>query len=157
MDLKETANLLMSIKTTYKKWFDGNKEEFARTVECWHDILGNEPYEMAKGAFEEFSRNSVYPPTPADIYKPYKEYLEQGKADKREAINIYYRAISNYPCYEDTAETQQEYMRIIGEKPTPEKAIRFERDLISYVRDRELYDEYIPPLIEYMKGVKKIE
>lgn len=155
MDLKETANLLMLVKTTYRKWFDGSKEEFAKTVECWHDILGDEPYEMAKKAFDEFSRDSVYPPTPADVYRPYKEYLEQKKADKRELINIYYRAISNYPCYEDTAEVKREYMRIVGDSPV--KAIRFEKKLIEFVQDAELSDEHIPPLIDYLKGVKQIE
>lgn len=155
MDLRETANFLLIVKATYRKWFDGSKEEFAKTVECWHDILGDEPYEMAKNAFDEFSRDSVYPPTPADIYKPYKEYLEGKKEKNKRLREIYYRTISYFPCYKDTPEMQNEWMRItqndIG------KAERFERVLISYVHECETMG--VEPLTfeEYMKGVKQIE
>lgn len=155
MDLRETANLLMLIKTTYRKWFDGSKEEFARTVTSWHDILGDEPYEMAKKAFDEFSRTSVYPPTPADIYKPYKEYLENVKEITKQLHNIYDRTIENYPCYKDTMEVRNEWARITGRKV--ENAERFERQLIDYVRGCEKQSIDPMPFEEYMKGAKQIE
>lgn len=156
MDKKETAKLLMTIKTSYKRFFDGGKEEFIQMVEIWQEMLEDEPYEMAKQALVDFSRVSPFPPTIADIYRPYKDMLAKREVDKRESINIYYRAIANYPCYKDTADAQKEFMRILG-NPDPEKAEKFERDLIKFVREREMSEEYIPPLIEYMKGVKAIE
>lgn len=155
MDLRETANLLMLVKATYRKWFDGSKEEFARTVTSWHDILCDEPYEMAKNAFDEFSRDSVYPPTPADIYKPYKEYLEEKKEKNKRLREIYYRTIAYYPCYTDTPEMQNEWMRITGNDIS--KAERFERQLIGFVKDNETKGIDPKPFEEYMKGVKQIE
>ena len=155
MDLKETANFLMLVKTTYRKWFDGSKEEFARTVECWHDILSDEPYEMAKKAFDEFSRTSVYPPTPADIYKPYKEYLEGRHERNKQLRKLYYDTISYYPCYVDTPEMQNEWMRIC--QNDIRKAERFERMLIEYVKSCEMNGIDPKPFKEYMKGVEHIE
>ena len=155
MDLRETTNLLMLIKTTYRKWFDGGKEEFARTVECWHDILNDEPYEMAKKAFDEFSRSSVYPPTPADIYKPYKEFLAEMEEKKKTLHQIYDRTIQNYPCYKDTMFARNEWARITGKDVS--KAERFERQLINYVRSCEMQRIDPMPFEEYMKGVKAIE
>lgn len=157
MDKKETAKLLMAIKTSYKRWFDGSREEFAQTVEIWQKSLADEPYEMAEQALIDFSRESQYPPTISDIYRPYKEYKEKCEADKKETIDIYFRAISNYPCYKDTPDAQREYMRIIGKNPTPDKGMKFERDLIDFVRQHERERKEVPPFIEYMKGVKAIE
>lgn len=153
----ETAEIMVKAKDSFQKWRDISKVEFAQMIVTWHELLEDMPYEMAKQAMSEYIRENNYPPTVADIYRPYKEYKGQTKADKRESINIYYRAISNYPCYEDTADTKREYMRILGDNPTPEKAMKFERDLIAFVRDHEVSEEYIPPLIEYLKGVKQIE
>lgn len=155
MDLRETTNFLLIVKATYRKWFDGSKEEFAKTVECWHDILGDEPYEMAKNAFDEFSRDSVYPPTPADIYKPYKEYLEGKKEKNKQLRKLYYDTISEYPCYKDTPEMQNEWMRIcqndIG------KAEQFKQMLVDYVKDHDRKKIDPIPFEEYMKGAKQIE
>ena len=155
MDLRETTNFLLIVKATYRKWFDGSKEEFAKTVECWHDSLGDEPYEMAKNAFDEFSRDSVYPPTPADIYKPYKEYLEGKKEKNKQLRKLYYDTISEYPCYKDTPEMQNEWMRIcqndIG------KAEQFKQMLVDYVKDHDRKKIDPIPFEEYMKGVKQIE
>ena len=155
MDLRETTNFLLIVKATYRKWFDGSKEEFAKTVECWHDILGDEPYEMAKNAFDEFSRDSVYPPTPADIYKPYREYLESKKEKNKTLREIYYNTIDHYPCYSDTREIQNEWMRITGNDIG--KAEQFKTQLIEYVRGCEMQGIDPIPFEEFMKGVKQIE
>lgn len=157
MTLKEVAQICATIRKATFAWRNESEKDFAETINVWFECLKDEPFDMAMKAATEYIRENNYPPTVADVYRPYKEYKEQTKADKRESINIYYRAISNYPCYEDTADTKREYMRILGDNPTPEKAMKFERDLIAFVRDHEVSEEYIPPLIEYLKGVKQIE
>jgi hypothetical protein len=157
MTKAETAEIMVKAKDSFQKWRDISKVEFAQMIVTWHELLEDMPYEMAKQAMSEYIRENNYPPTVADIYRPYKEYKDQLKADKREAINIYYRAIANYPCYEDTPEIQSEYMRIIGKTPDPDKARRFETRLIAFVRKHEESKEPIPPLIKYLKGVKQIE
>lgn len=155
MELKETAQLLMSIKTTYNRWFDGDKEEFGKLIEFWHKALRDVPYEVAQKALVDFSKESQYPPTIADIYKPYKEYLEEQKQLKREYNNIYYTAISFYPCYQDTPELKNEWNRLCGNNIP--KANRLMNKIIDFVREQELADEYIPPILEWMKGLEKIE
>lgn len=157
MTLKEVAQICATIRKATYAWRNESEKDFKETVKVWYECLKDMPFDMAMKSTTAYLRDKNYPPTVADVYKPYKEYLEQKKLFKRELINIYYRAISNYPCYEDTQEAQQEYMRILGDNPSPEKAIRFERDLIDYVRDLEMNDDYTPPLIEYLKGVKQIE
>lgn len=155
MELKETAQLLMSIKTTYNRWFDGDKEEFGKLIEFWHKALRDVPYEVAQKALVDFSKESQYPPTIADIYKPYKEYLEEQKQLKREYNNIYYTAISFYPCYQDTPELKNEWNRLCGNNIP--KANKLQNKIVNFVRERELADEYIPPILEWMKGLEKIE
>lgn len=157
MTLKETATICAMIRKATFAWRNETEADFAETISIWHECLGDEPYEMARKAAAEYIRENNYPPTVADVYKPYKEYKEQRESDKKETINIYYRAIANYPCYEDTPDAQREYMRIIGKNPTPDKGMKFERDLIDFVRQHERERKEVPPFIEYMKGVKAIE
>lgn len=157
MTLKETAMICAMIRKATFAWRNESESEFSETISIWHECLGNEPYEMARKAAAEYIRENNYPPTVADVYKPYKDHIEQMKVDRREATNIYYRAISNYPCYEDTAEAKTEFVRIVGEIPNPDKARKFESQLINFVREREINRQPIPPLIEYLKGVKPIE
>lgn len=156
MTKAETAEIMVKAKDSFQKWRDISKVEFAQMIVTWHELLEDMPYEMAKQTMSDYIRENNYPPTVADIYRPYKEYKEQVKTDRKEAIEIYYRAIAYYPCYKDTPDAQREFIRIMG-NPTPRKAEKFERDLIKFVREREMSEEYIPPLIEYMKGVKAIE
>ena len=155
MELKETAQLLMSIKTSYKRWFDGSKEEFSQMVETWYEALKDEPYEMAKGALVTFSRNSQYPPTIADIYRPYKEYLEQQKVLRREYNEVYLSAIAFYPCYQDSREERIEFDRITENSVT--KARILARQIEAFVREKETGRGEMPTLINYLKGLKKIE
>lgn len=155
MDKKQTAQLLMTIKTMYKRWFDGSKEEFALMIEFWHEALKDMPYEMAKKALVDFSKNSQYPPTIADIYKYQKDYLEEQKALRIEYNNIYYTAIAYYPCYEDTPEVRNEFDRITGKSVS--KATRLSNTIHDYVRGCEMNEEYIPPILEWLKGMKEID
>lgn len=155
MNVKETAQLLMSIKTTYKRWFDGSKEEFSRMVESWHEALKDEPYEMAKRALVEFSRESQYPPTIADIYKPYKECLEQQEVLKREYNNIYYAAIANYPAYKDSREERIEFDRIT--KNSVGKAAKLSNMIVSFVREHEKGRCEFPTLEEWLKGIDSFD
>ena len=157
MTLKEVAQICATIRKATFAWRNESEKDFAETINVWFECLKDEPFDMAMKAATEYIRENNYPPTVADVYRPYKEYKDQLKADKREAINIYYRAIANYPCYEDTPEIQSEYMRIIGKTPDPDKARRFETRLIAFVRKHEESKEPIPPLIKYLKGVKQIE
>ena len=157
MELKETARLCIEIRQATHAWAKESDDSFEQIVRLWHECLKNEPYEMAKKALVDYLVKNTFPPTIADIYRPYLEQTDREKVDKKETIDIYFRAISNYPCYKDTPDTQKEYMRIIGKKPTPDKGLKFERDLVAFVREHELKKMDVPPLIEYMKGVKAIE
>jgi len=155
MTLKETAMICGMIRKATFAWRNESENEFAETISIWHECLKDEPYEMARQAVAEYIRANNYPPTVADVYRPYKEYLENVKEITKQLHNIYDRTIQNYPCYKDTMEVRNEWARITGRKV--ENAERFERQLIDYVRGCEKQSIDPMPFEEYMKGVKQIE
>lgn len=155
MTIKETAMICSMIRKATFAWRNESENEFAETISIWHECLKDEPYEMARQAVAEYIRANNYPPTVADVYRPYKEYLDSKKEKNKTLREIYYRTISYFPCYKDTPEMQNEWMRItqndIG------KAERFARVLISYVHECETMGVDPMTFEEYMKGVKRIE
>lgn len=155
MTLKETAQICVKIRKTTFAWRNENENEFSKTIEAWYECLKDMPYEMAMKATNDYLQSNTYPPTVADIYKPYKEHLEEQKRLRVEYNNIYLTAISNYPCYEDTAEIRKEFQRIT--KNSISNAAAFSNTVISFVRGREKSGEEIPPLIEWMKGIDELE
>jgi len=155
MEIKETAELCLSIRQATHAWAKESDDAFEQIVRVWHDCLKDVPFDMAKKALNEYLVNNTYPPTIADIYKPYKEYLENRKEKNKQLREIYYRTIAYYPCYTDTPEIQNEWMRITGNDI--EVALRFERWLIDFVRQSEISNADFKPFEEFMKGVKQIE
>lgn len=155
MNKKEVAQLCTMIRKTTNAWRNESDDEFFETVNIWYGMLKDEPYEIAQQALNDYLRRNTYPPTVADIYKPYKEKLEKQDELRREYNNTYYTAISFYPCYEDTAEVRREFDRITGNSVS--KAGRLQTKISEYVRGQELADEYIPPIIEWLKGIEEIE
>lgn len=155
MTLQETGELCLFIRRTTHAWAKEDNESFKAVVKDWHYCLKDVPYEMAKkSAIEHIAKNN-YQPTIADVSKGYREYLEEQKQLKREYNNIYYTAISFYPCYQDTPELKQEWNRLCGNNIP--KANKLQNKIVNFVRERELADEYIPPILEWMKGLEKIE
>lgn len=155
MTLKEVAQICVLIRKTTFAWKNETDDEFENVIKIWHELLKDVPFDMAMKATTDYLKDSSYPPTVADIYKPYKEYLEEQKQLKREYNNIYYTAISFYPCYQDTPELKNEWNRLCGNNIP--KANRLMNKIIDFVREQELADEYIPPILEWMKGLEKIE
>ena len=155
MTLKEVAQICVMIRKTTFAWKNEKDDDFEEIVNAWYDCLKEEPFEMAKKAVTDYVRENNYPPTVADVYKPYKEWLENQKVLRIEYNNIYSTAISHYPCYEDTKEVRAEFDRITGKSVS--KATRFTSILIDYVRGCEMAEEYIPPILEWMKGVREID
>lgn len=155
MEIKQTAMLCIKIRQATHAWSRESNEAFQQIVQLWHDCLKEMPYEMADKALSDYLRNNTYPPTIADIYKPYKEYLESKKEKNKTLREIYYNTIDHYPCYADTREIQNEWMRITGNDIG--KAEQFKAQLVEYVRGCEM--QGIDPIQfeEYMKGVKQIE
>lgn len=155
MTLKEVAQICVMIRKTTFAWKNETEDDFVDIVNAWYECLKDVPYEMAKKAVTDYVCKNNYPPTVADIYKPYKEHLEEQKRLRVEYNNIYLTAISNYPCYEDTAEIRKEFQRIT--KNSISNAAAFSNTVISFVRGREKSGEEIPPLIEWMKGIDEFE
>ena len=155
MTLKEVAQICATIRKTTFAWRNENDKEFMETIKIWHECLKDVPFDMAMKATTEYLKDNSYPPTIADIYKPYKEYLEEKKEKNKRLREIYYRTIAYYPCYTDTPEMQNEWMRITGNDIG--KAEQFKAQLIEYVIGCEM--QWIDPIPfeEYMKGVKQIE
>jgi len=155
MILKETAMICGMIRKATFAWRNESENEFAETISIWHECLKDEPYEMARQAVAEYIRVNNYPPTVADVYRPYKEYLESKKEKNKRLREIYYNTIDHYPCYADTREIQNEWMRITGNDIG--KAEQFKTQLVEYVRGCEM--QGIDPIQfeKYMKGVKQIE
>lgn len=155
MTLQETGELCLFIRRTTHAWAKEDSESFMSIVRDWHDCLKDVPYDMAKKSAVEYISENSFQPTIADVRKCYREYLEQQKQLRQEYNNIYSAAISHYPCYEDTKEVRAEFDRITGKSVS--KATRFSSILIDYVRGCEMAEEYIPPILDWMKGVKEID
>lgn len=155
MTLKETAQICVMIRKTTFAWKNETDDEFEEVVKLWHECLKEVPFEMAKKATMVYLQNNQYPPTVADIYRPYKEWQENQKVLRVEYNNIYLSAISNYPGYEDTAELRREFDRLAGNNLG--KARKLQAMISEYVKDQELADEYIPPIIEWIKGIDSID
>ena len=155
MDMQEIANLIMEAKTSVNQWRNMDKNEFAAMVTFWHKCLKDVPFDFAENVLVDFLSVNQYPPTIADIKKPWLDHLESKKEKNKQLREIYYRTIAYYPCYTDTPEMQNEWMRITGNDIG--KAERFERQLIGFVKDNEMQGIDPKPFEEYMKGVKQIE
>lgn len=155
MTKQETAELMVKAKDVFQKWKDIEKEEFARMILTWHEYLADVPNEIAKKAMADYVKENSYPPTIADIYKPYNEQKEQQKALLFEYNNIYYSAIAHYPGYKDSEAERKEFDRITGYNRT--KATRLSNKLIDYVRSCELAGKEMPTLEEWLKGVDSID
>ena len=155
MTFKETAKLCATIRKATFAWRNESDAEFMETIKIWHECLKEEPFDMAMKATMEYLTANNYPPTIADIYKPYKEYLEERHERNRRLREIYYDTIHHYPCNEDTPEMQNEWMRICGNDIS--KAERFRQMLVEYVKDHDRKRIDPMPFEEYMKGVKAIE
>lgn len=155
MTLKEVAQICTTIRKATFAWRNESDQDFMETINVWYECLKDVPFDMAMKAATEYICENNYPPTVADIYKPYKEYLEEKKEKNKHLREIYYRTIAYYPCYTDTPEMQNEWMRITGNDI--DKAERFERQLIGFVKDHEMHGIDPKPFEEYMKGVKQIE
>ena len=155
MTLKEVATLCSTIRKTTFAWRNETPEDFDETIKVWHEYLEDEPFDIAMKAAKDFIRENSKPPAIADIYLPYKESIENKREKNKRLRKLYYDTISEYPCYKDTPEMQNEWMRICGNDIS--KAERFERQLIEYVRSCEMQRIDPMPFEEYMKGVKAIE
>ena len=155
MTLKETAQICVIIRKATNAWRNESAEDFRETVNVWYGCLKDMPYEMAQKTLQEYLQVNTYPPTVADIYRPYKQYLDEQKELRKEFNNIYLTAISYYPCYQDTAEVRKEFQRIT--KNSISKAAAFSTRVLSFVQGREKSGEEIPPLIEWLKGIEEIE
>lgn len=155
MTLKETARICATIRNATFAWRNQNEAEFTETIKVWYECLKDEPFEMGMNAAIEYIRQNSYPPTVADVYKPYKEYKENQKALRIEYNQIYRNAISYYPCYQDSPEERAEFDRITGNNVG--KATRLSNMLTAYVREKEKEKGCMPTLINWLKGVEKIE
>lgn len=155
MTKKEVAQICVMIRKTTHAWKNETDDDFEQIVCMWFECLKDVPYEMAQRSLREYLQTNTYPPTVADIYKPYKEYLEEQKQLKREYNNIYYSAISFYPCYMDSPEERAEFDRITGKSVS--NATRLSNMITAYVRQKEEEKGCMPTLINWLKGVKKFE
>ena len=155
MKPEETAEIMVRAKDSFQKWKDIDKYEFAEMIKTWHECLEDIPYEFARKSMMDYIKGNQYPPTVYDIRKPWNEYQEEKRERNKQLRKLYYDTISEYPCYKDTLEMQNEWMRICQNDIS--KAERFERQLIKYVRSCEMQRIDTMPFEEYMKGVKQIE
>lgn len=155
MTLKEVAQICTTIRKATFAWRNESEQDFMETINVWYECLKDVPFDMAMKAATGYICENNYPPTVADIYKPYKEYLESKKEKNKTLREIYYNTIDHYPCYKDTREIQNEWMRITGNDIG--KAEQFKTQLIEYVRGCEMQGIDPIPFEEYMKGVKQIE
>lgn len=155
MTKKEVAKICVNIRKATNAWRNETADDFEETIGVWYECLKDMPYDMAEKALVDYLKRNTYPPAVADIYKPYKEYLEQQKAMRLEYNNIYYTAIAHYPCYKDSPEEREEFDRITGRSLS--RATKLSNKLIDYVRSCELSDEYIPPLEEWLKEIDSID
>lgn len=155
MTKKEVAQICVMIRKATNAWRNESPDDFEETINVWYECLKAEPFEMAQKALNDYLRENQYPPTVSDIYKPYKEWLERQAELKREYNNVYYNAIAYYPCYQDTREERAEFDRITGK--SVRNARTLSRQIEVFVRDREESQSCFPTLIDYLKGVKKIE
>lgn len=155
MNKKEVAKICTMIRKATNAWRNESDDEFFETVGIWYECLKAEPYEMAQQALNDYLRSNQYPPTVADIYKPYKEYLEQQEVLRREYNNIYYAAIANYPGYKDSREERIEFDRITSKSVS--KATRLSNMIVLFVRQQEKDKGEFPALEEWLKGIDSIE
>ncbi len=155
MTLKETAQICVMIRKTTFAWKNETDDEFEEVVKLWHECLKDVPFEMAKKATMVYLQNNQYPPTVADIYRPYKEWQENQKVLRVEYNNIYLSAISNYPCYQDSPEERAEFDRITG--CSLSKATTLSNMIVDYVRRMEEEKGCMPTLINWLKRIEKIE
>lgn len=155
MNKKEVAKICTMIRKATNAWRNETEDEFFETVSVWYECLKDVPFEMAQNALTEYLRSNTYPPAVADIYRPYKEYLEQQKVLRREYNEVYLSAIAFYPCYQDSREERIEFDRITENSVT--KARILARQIEAFVREKETGRGEMPTLINYLKGLKKIE
>ena len=155
MTLKEVAKICVLIRKAAFAWKNETEDEFEETVKLWFECLKDVPFEMAQKAAIEYLQNNQYPPTVADIYRPYKEWQAQQKELRLEYNLIYRNAISHYPCYMDTPDERKEFDRITGNSVS--NARKLERQIEEYVREEETSHGCLPTLINYLKGLKKFE
>lgn len=155
MTLGETAKLCVLIRETTFAWKNESEEGFDEVIRNWHDCLEDVPYDMARKSAIEYIQHNQFAPKIADIYLPYQESIDNKKEKNKQLRKLYYDTISEYPCYKDTPEMQNEWMRIcqndIG------KAEQFKQMLVDYVKDHDRKKIDPIPFEEYMKGVKQIE
>lgn len=155
MEIKETAELCLSIRQATHAWSKESDDEFEQIVRFWHKCLKDVPFDFAENALVDFLSTNKFPPTIADIKKPWLDHLDSKKEKNKRLREIYYRTIANYPCYKDTPEIQKEWMRITENDIN--KAARFERFLIDYVRECEFKRIDPEPFESFMKGVVMFE
>lgn len=155
MTKAQVAELMVKAKDSFQKWKEIDKAEFAQMIVTWHECLKDVPYEMAQKAMIDYIKENQYPPTIADIYEPYKKWLERQNELRIKYNNIYYKAISHYPCYQDTPEERKEFDRICGNNLN--KATALSDKLIEFVKTREREKNCIPTLINWLKGIDSIE
>lgn len=155
MTKEEVVEIMLEAKDSFQRWRDIDNAEYARMCGTWYEMLNDVPYEMAKKAMVDYIKTNQYPPTIADIRKPYHEYLEEQKQLKREYNNIYYAAIANYPAYKDSREERMEFDRIT--KNSVGKAAKLSNMIVSFVREQEKGRCEFPTLEEWLKGIDSIE
>ena len=155
MNKKEVAQICTKIRKATNTWRNESEDEFFETVGVWYECLKDEPYEMAVEALNEYLRSNTYPPTVADIYRPYKEWQAKQAELRKEYNDIYYTAISYYPCYMDSPDERKEFDRLTGNNIG--KARRLSSMIASYVREKEEQHGCMPTLINWLKGIEKIE
>jgi len=155
MTLKEVAQICVLIRKTTFAWKNESDDGFEEIVNAWYECLQDEPYEMARKAAADYIKANNYPPTVADVYRPYREWKDRQHKLMIEYGNIYRAAIAYYPCYEDTSEVREEFDRIAGYSVSKAKVLNTR--LLDFVRSKEKSGEEIPPLIEWLKGMNSIE
>lgn len=155
MTKQQVAEMMVKAKDVFQKWKDIEKEDFARMILTWYEYLSDMPNEIAQKAMADYVKENSYPPTIADIRKPYKYYQEQQNTMRLEYNNIYYMAISHYPCYQDSPEERMEFDRITGKSVS--KATKLSNKLIEFVREKETERGCMPTLINWLKGIDSID
>lgn len=155
MTKEQVAEIMVMAKDSFQKWKDIETVEFVEMITTWSLCLDDIPYEMGKKSMIDYIKDNQYPPTIADIRKPYKEYLEQQEVLRREYNNIYYAAIANYPGYKDSREERIEFDRITSKSVS--KATRLSNMIVLFVRQQEKDKGEFPALEEWLKGIDSIE
>lgn len=100
MTPQETVIIISIINTAYPKFsIETNKDKMKLTIQLWHELLGDMPYQIVQTAVKKLVLESPYPPTIADVRKRVMEVTQPREVDGADAWGQVMNAVKHFGYY----------------------------------------------------------